>query len=331
MGVTTQYVAKKAGLERNFASRILNELFDDKKLIKINTRPVVFIARETAESKSKAPFSDKQLFKSYDEFREYIETAYVGENNKTATFIEKCENPFNELIGYDGSLHYQVEHCKAAVRYPPEGLPILITGPTGSGKSFLAALMIKYAKERNIIKQDAPFIIFNCAEYADNPELLSANLFGYTKGAFTGAEKETKGVIEEADGGFLFLDEIHRLSPEGQEKLFLFMDKGVYRRLGESKDLRTSKVRLIFATTEKIENFLIATFLRRIPIVISIPPLKERPLNEKFNLIRNFFHSEAKALGKNLVITKPALKALLYSEYKGNVGQLRNDIKLSCA
>ncbi len=330
-GVTTQYVAKSAGLERNFASRILNELFDDKKLIKINTRPVVFIAWETVKGKSKAPLPDKRLFKSYDELREYIKTTYVGENDKTEPSAEKCDDPFSELIGYDGSLHYQVEHCKAAVRYPSEGLPILITGPTGSGKSFLAGLMVKYAKERGIIKENAPFIILNCAEYADNPELLSANLFGYAKGAFTGAEKDTKGVIEEADGGFLLLDEIHRLSPEGQEKLFLFMDKGVYRRLGESKDLRTSKVRLIFATTEKIENFLIATFLRRIPIVISIPPLKERPLNEKFNLIRNFFYNEAKALRKNLVITKPALKALLYSEYKGNVGQLRNDIKLSCA
>ena len=89
----------------------------------------------------------------------------------------------------------------------------------------MASLIYEYAIHKKVIDESAPFVTFNCADYANNPELLSANLFGYKKGAFTGAEKDTIGLIEAADGGYLFLDEVHRLSPEGQEKLFLFWIK----------------------------------------------------------------------------------------------------------
>ncbi len=68
--------------------------------------------------------------------------------------------------------------------------------------------------------------MFNCAEYANNPELLTSKLFGHAKGAFTGADRAVSGLIETSNGGVLFIDEVHRLPPEGQEKLFHFMDNG---------------------------------------------------------------------------------------------------------
>ncbi|MDX7410529.1 sigma 54-interacting transcriptional regulator, partial [Klebsiella pneumoniae] len=95
----------------------------------------------------------------------------------------------------------------------------------------LATLIYQYAIERGAIAADKPFVELNCADYANNPELLSATLFGYTRGAFTGADREKRGAFDDADGGFLFLDEVHRLSAENQEKLFLFMDKGYFYRL----------------------------------------------------------------------------------------------------
>ncbi|MCP6612573.1 sigma 54-interacting transcriptional regulator, partial [Klebsiella pneumoniae] len=82
-----------------------------------------------------------------------------------------------------------------------------------------------------ILPADAPFTVFNCAEYANNPELLTSKLFGHAKGAFTGADKAVPGLIETSNGGVLFIDEVHRLPPEGQEKLFHFMDNGSWRRL----------------------------------------------------------------------------------------------------
>lgn len=80
------------------------------------------------------------------------------------------------MIGADGSQKNVIERCKAAVSYPPDGLPILITGESGVGKSFLARLIHQYAVSSAVISESAPLVVLNCADYANNPELLSAAL-----------------------------------------------------------------------------------------------------------------------------------------------------------
>ena len=90
------------------------------------------------------------------------------------------------------------------------------------------------------------------------------------------------GLIEKANGGILFLDEVHRLSPQDQEILFTFMDKGIYRRLRDTEIERSSKLLIVSVTTEDPENVLLKTFARRIPIFITIPKLEKRSFNEKF-------------------------------------------------
>ncbi|HEY8361316.1 MAG TPA: sigma 54-interacting transcriptional regulator [Tissierellaceae bacterium] len=310
-GLTAQEIAEKLNIKRNVASHLLNELHKEGKIIKINTRPVYFLDKEVYEKKCK---EFREVFKSSD-----------------STMKVSGDDPFTKLIGYNGSLKTQVKLCKSAASYPPNGLPILLVGNTGVGKSYIAQLIYEYAKTINAIDENAPYVIFNCAEYANNPELLSANLFGYVKGAFTGADKDKPGLLEEADGGYLFLDEVHRLPPEGQEKLFLFMDKGIFRRLGETGNWRTAKVRFIFATTEDPEQSLIKTFLRRIPLIVNIPSLHDRPLHERLQLIYNFYKKEAKNLGMDILISKQVLNVLLKSKISGNIGELINVIKYSCA
>ena len=98
-----------------------------------------------------------------------------------------------------------------------------------------ASLMHNYALEMKVKSEDSPFIVFNCADYSNNPQLLTSQLFGVKKGAYTGAESDKVGLIEQANGGILFLDEIHRLPPEGQEALFIFLDSGTFRRIGDSE------------------------------------------------------------------------------------------------
>ncbi|SKA74124.1 sigma 54 modulation protein [Clostridium sp. USBA 49] len=247
--------------------------------------------------------------------------------------IDKKEkaDAFESIIGHEGSLKLQVSQAKAAILYPPKGLHTLILGPSGVGKSHMAEAMYEFAKTTENFSNDAPFMIFNCADYADNPHLLLSQLFGHTKGAFTGASENKKGIVEMCNGGILFLDEIHRLPAEGQEILFYLLDKGKFRRLGETDTTRESKLMIIAATTENPESSLLLTFRRRIPMIIELPSVKDRPYDERFSIIKNFFLSESKRLGRDIFVRRDVIKAFMTYDCPGNIGQIKSDIQVSCA
>lgn len=238
---------------------------------------------------------------------------------------------FSDLIGANGSLKKVVKECKAAVNYPPNGFPIIITGPSGSGKSYLASLIFKYAQEVGVISSNANFVALNCADYADNPELLSAVLFGYKKGAFTGADEDRTGLIDQANNGYLFLDEVHRLPRESQEKLFILLDSGNFYPLGESEHVKHVNIRFLFATTEKIETSLLKTFRRRVPLQVTLPSWASRPISEKCSLIEYFFQKESSRIDCSIRVSYGTITNLLNTQFIGNVGSLENQIKLMCA
>lgn len=241
-------------------------------------------------------------------------------------------DPFTTLIGWNKSLHVKVEQAKAAVLYPPNGLHTLIIGATGVGKSVMAECMYKFALQaKDLDAGRFPFIIFNCADYAENPQLLLAQLFGYKKGAFTGAETDRAGLVAKANGGILFLDEVHRLPPDGQEILFQLIDKGKYRRMGETEIIHDAQVMIIAATTEDIEKSLLGTFRRRIPMIIELPPLNMRPVEERLDIIKVFFQNEAERINKKIIVGYNAIRTLLIYDCVGNIGQLRSDIQVACA
>lgn len=240
-------------------------------------------------------------------------------------------NYFKNVVGYDGSLRVQIAQAQAAVSYPPHGLHVLILGPSGVGKSYLADAMYEFAKSTKNFNNKSKYIVFNCADYADNPQLLLSQLFGSIKGAYTGANEDKIGIVESCNGGILFLDEVHRLPAEGQEILFSILDRGSFRRLGESENVRKSNVMIIAATTENVESSLLLTFRRRIPMVIEIPPIKNRPYEERFELINRIFLAESKRISREMLISKDVISKLMKYECKGNIGQLKSDIKVACA
>ncbi len=300
-GFTALDCADFVPVGRSVISHYLNRLCDDGKLIKENSRPVRF---------------------------------FVNTAQKTATperVDKKTQDSFSRLIGADGSLAQAVSLCRSAVDYPTGGLPVLLAGESGVGKSHLASLIYDYALERGVIAADRPFIELNCAGYANNPELLSGTLFGYIKGAFTGADREKHGAFDEADGGFLFLDEVHRLSAENQEKLFLFMDKGYFYRLGDNRTRHPANIRFIFATTENIDTVLLNTFRRRIPVRVTLPNFISRPLTERVAQVEHFLRCEAQSLARDIHLDTSLMHQLVMSPVRGNIGELKNQIKVMCA
>ncbi|WXR61104.1 sigma 54-interacting transcriptional regulator [Peptostreptococcaceae bacterium AGR-M142] len=244
-------------------------------------------------------------------------------------FFDKNIN-FKNIIGKDESLAISIKQAKAAILYPPNGLHTLILGQTGTGKSMFAECMYEYSKMENIIAKNAPFIRFNCADYSQTPQLLMSYIFGVKKGSYTGALEDREGLIAKANNGILFLDEIHRLSPQGQEMLFTFIDKGEYKKLGDTKK-ESANVLIIGATTENVKSYLLDTFVRRIPMIINLPTLKERTLKERFELIEYFFKEESYRLLKPINLCKNSLISYLLYDCDSNIGQLQKDIKLSCA
>ncbi len=244
---------------------------------------------------------------------------------------DKKADIFSNLVGYDRSLKNCIKQAKASVRYPPFGLATLIIGESGTGKTLFVEYMHKYAIQENIIAEDAAFMSLNCADYADNPQLLLSILYGYKKGAFTGADTDTEGLVEKADNNILFLDEIHRLPPKGQEILFSLLDKGTFRRLGETSGERKARIFFIGATTENIESTLLTSFRRRIPMIISMPSLKNRSASEKVQLIYEFFQVEANRINSKIFLNKKIIKSFILKDYQGNIGQIKSEIQVTCA
>ncbi|MBP2098054.1 sigma-54 dependent transcriptional regulator of gfr operon [Enterococcus rivorum] len=286
-------------------------------MVKINSRPVYYFHKTAFEN---------QFFKLDKNFYQT-----VLELKKMRPLLERKQDLFSLLVGYDKSLSRSIEQIKTALNYPDNGLPVLITGESGTGKSYLIHLIHKYCLENNIIEENAPLITLNYAQYANNPELLTSNLFGHTKGAFTGAEEEKKGAFEAADGGILFLDEVHRLNAEGQEKLFTYLDQGIIYRMGDTGDPIPIKTRLFFATTEELASNFLITFIRRIPIQIELPPLKARSRNERLELLYSFLISEQRKIKKQLRVSGQVLTLFANSDFNGNIGELKNNVRVTVA
>lgn len=325
IGFDAETIGHKLEINRSNASKELNDLLKEDKVIKIKGKPVLYLHKSTAESLLGYELGDS-IVNCIADLSEKTSDYIIKSSSKN----ENVEEAFN-LIGNKESLKLAIEQAKAAIIYPPKGLSTLIIGPTGVGKSIFAEYMYKYGQYTKTLHDDSPFIIFNCADYSDNQQLLLAQLFGHVKGAFTGADYDKDGLVKKADNGILFLDEVHRLSAEGQEMLFLLMDKGIYRRLGEVNKTHHCKVMIIAATTENPQTSMLETFLRRIPVTIQLPALAKRSLSERMELICQFFKDEARRVGICFSVAKEVIKSFMLYECKGNIGQLKSDIQLICA
>jgi len=205
----------------------------------------------------------------------------------------------------------------------PTDIPVLITGESGCGKELVAR-----ALHRMSDRTDQPFIAENCGAVPDT--LLESTLFGHTKGAFTGAEKDRAGLFELANGGTLFLDEIAELPADMQTRLLRVLQEGEVRPVGGQKVLRV-KVRVIAATNrdvhEAIESgrFRRDLYYRLQGAEIDVPTLRDRA--EDIPLLVEHFLGRQAGDGQTKTVTPEALKRLVRYPWPGNVRELENEVR----
>jgi len=202
------------------------------------------------------------------------------------------------------------------------GFPVLITGETGTGKEVITKA-IHFGSDR----KDKPFIAQNCA--AIPPELLESEMFGYRRGAFTGANQDRKGLFEAAHGGTLFLDEIGELAPGLQAKLLRVLQDGSIRRVGETFE-RKVDVRIISATNQDLNQaveagrFRLDLFYRLNVVQLALPPLRERPEDIPL-LAQHFLDKTSKQMERDFSgFTSRAIERMRAYRWPGNVRELEN-------
>jgi two-component system NtrC family response regulator len=210
-------------------------------------------------------------------------------------------------------------------RLAPTQATVLLLGESGTGKEVLARALHTGSQ-----RQDKRFVAINCAAIPD--ALLESELFGYEKGAFTGAAKTTPGKIETADGGTLFLDEIGDLPMPLQAKLLRFLQERVIERVGGRQEIPVD-VRVVCATHRNLREritegaFREDLFYRLTEMIVNIPPLRERAGDADL-LAHAFVQRFASANGREkLILRDDALDAIAHHTWPGNVRELENAIK----
>jgi two-component system response regulator AtoC len=229
-----------------------------------------------------------------------------------------------ELIGRS---HAFIELMKQVGRVAPTNLPVLLTGESGTGKELVAS-----AIHQRSGRAQHSFVAVNCG--AIPAELIEAELFGHVKGSFTGADRDRRGLWEEADGGTIFLDEITETSPSFQVKLLRVLQQSEIRRVG-SNQTRKVDVRVIAASNRDVEaeikagRFRNDLFYRLNAVLIALPPLRER--REDIPPLAQSFAQRVFSLSPAVGFTSDAIALLQQYDWPGNIRELENAVVRAAA
>lgn len=242
------------------------------------------------------------------------------QNRQNAVRVNPSGQPgFDSIAGQSQSIQTAINLAK---RIAPNDSTVLLLGETGSGKEVFANAIHQNSKRKN-----QPFIALNCSAFAR--DLLEGELFGHKAGAFTGAAKDKKGLIEMAKGGTLFLDEIGELHIDLQAKLLRVLENGEFIKLGDTR-ISSADVRVIAATHRNLQaeaengRFREDLYYRLNVFTISLPPLRERA--EDIPALVDIFLRQLAAKNQSPVpdVSHEAMVLLQQYTWKGNIRELKN-------
>ncbi|HLM58121.1 MAG TPA: sigma-54 dependent transcriptional regulator [Pyrinomonadaceae bacterium] len=265
------------------------------------------------------PFENEQVLDIARSVRRGIEKrerpGTTGELPATPVYVSDIN-----LVGASSAF---VEVMKLVGRVASTSLPVLITGESGTGKEVVAR-----AIHQRSARAEMPFVAVNCA--AINENLLESELFGHEKGSFTGAHADRRGLLQEADGGTILLDEITETTPAFQVKLLRALQEGEIRRVGSNHTARVD-VRVIAASNRDVERemregrFRQDLFYRLNAVTIYLPPLRER--REDIIQLARHFATRAQPPGCTPIsFSRDAIRVLTAYDWPGNIRELENAV-----
>jgi two-component system, NtrC family, response regulator AtoC len=269
-------------------------------------------------SKPFAPLDELRLFlqRMADKVRLEEENLFLRERSETETAV-------HGIIGNSASIQHVL---RLISRLKDTRTPVLIFGESGTGKELVARALHFRGKLAT-----RPFVAVDCGSLV--PTLIESELFGYEKGAFTGAIRSKQGLLQSADTGTIFLDEVGELPLEMQAKILRFLQEKEVRPVGSNQKIKVD-VRIMAATNRDLESdykkgtFRKDLFFRLNVVTITLPPLRER--RSDIPILANWF-LERLAPGRGVQISGEAMKALLDYDWPGNVRELENCLERAVA
>lgn len=299
---TTANIAAECHVSRSLASQHLNELVRQGLAIKVNTRPVIFLHRHAAERYFRCKL-DKLEFAS---MQDLLKTVGMDE-----------AHDFDKAIGFELSYGTCIDHLKSAIRYPPHGLPALLVGEHGTGKQLMSELTFEYGVNSGTLPQKARYIHIDCACYEGRDADLEGAVFG---------EGPQSGAQYEAQGGVVYLSCFDHVSAAARERILQRIGSG---DSDEGTDVRPP--RFLLSTNRSVDSDVVRAIARRVPILVSLPRLAERGVEERTSLVMHYLRVEGRRVGADIAVSRGALRALVNADFKDNIDGLRSCITNCCA
>lgn len=320
-GVDALNCALDLKLDRANVSRDLNTLWKNGDAIKIQGKPVYYLDYNTLTQSYPDCFFPSVVGKD-ENFNNYLTqkdtTRAEGEDKETIDGLD-------QIIGATGSLSDAIINAKSAVSYPPYGIPCLIHGPSGVGKTSFSYHMVNYArKRRNNPKM--PVMTIYCQNYQDDPSLFMQALNGTDK---KGGSKGNDSIFKQCENGIVILEQIQFLPFSCQNALATIINGASFHNILQSTSPLTT---MIIATTdcdEKDER--ISSLSNAFPIHLQIKDIESRGIYEKIELILDLFRLEAKHIHKDIAVHKDIIALLTAKQFPGNLNQMRNEIQICCS
>lgn len=298
-------LSQELNISRSLASQYLNYFVKDGTLIKIATRPVYFLHRKTIEAQYQITIDDN-IFDSVEDFVD------------TLSEVSHIKRNFMKMIGCDASLRGLIDQVKAALKYPGNGLPIMLYGKSGVGKSRICEEMLEFAKENGICNDDAKFSVVKV--YMDQNDLMEILVGNEAK----------NGILQKCNDGVVLIHNAHNLSITNQQKIARILEQGFYYKKNTKIKVEL-KAHIVLSADEEYQKYLDEDLIQCFPVIAHVPDLEERYADEKEELIIYFFKKQALKINRKLFVSHNVIKTLMMNTYERNIDELKNVIEDICA